>query len=461
MNRSVEHVALAAFNTPLWLHPRKAEVVGSFLATRLDGAVPLLAGADLAAARAETERGRTQALNRFDGEPRGPKTTNAWGETYQQTRYLYRDGVALVSVEGTLVNRGAWIGSDSGMTSYEGVRAQIGSALADPDVREIILDIDSHGGEATGAFEMADFVRSAAGVKPIVAVVDGMAASAAYAMASGASRIVMAPTSWVGSIGVVMLHLDQSARLAKAGVKPTLIFAGAHKVDGNPYEALPETVRADFQAEVDQSYADFVATVAKGRPMSEEQIRATQARVFQGSDALSLGLADGVGGLDAVMSALATSRRGGVSRGSTMSSISPAPSASAAASISPADHEAALAQARETARAEGLAAGRTEGATAERARVQAILDSEEGMSRPALARHFAFKTDMAPEAAVAALSAAAGETASAGASPLSAAMTAQRPLALGPGGGASAAPAAKSIDTAGIYARRAAAAAGR
>ena len=396
--RDLAHIAARAFNTPLLIHPRKAEVIASVLAERI-GVAPMV---DIAAAQAAGDPhahvdGRHNMLDRFDGERRGPKVTNAYGDTFTQNRYLYRDGMALVTVEGTLVNRGAWIGADmSGMTSYEGIAAQLASAAADRDVDEIVIDIESGGGEAVGAFEMADFVRGIAAEKPVTAVVNGMAASAAYALASGATRIVTAPSGISGSIGVVLLHLDRSKQLDKQGVKPTLIFAGDHKVDGNPFEALSPDVRADLQAEIDTLYGMFVATVASGRPrMNAESIRATQARTFIGAEAVAVGLADDIGTLADVASGLMSNRaRALPSRRTSMTTNTD--------TVARADHDTALSAARTDSHAAGVAAG----ASAERTRIAAILDGENAKGRETLARHFAFQTDMATTAANAALGAA-------------------------------------------------------
>lgn len=296
MKHNLARIALQAFNEPLLMHPRKAMVVSSVLSEHMAGVAPLV---DVENARAEAQFERethSQMLDRFDGEPRGPRVKNAYGDSYIQTRYRFRKGVALITVEGSLVNRGAYIGAASGLTSYEGVTAQFAAAAADPDVKTILLDLDSPGGEASGAFELADFVHAVAQEKPVVAIVNALAASAAYAMASGATRIVMTPSGVAGSIGVVMLHLDQSRRMDQLGVTPTLIYAGGHKVDGNPFEPLPEAVRADLQAEVDQIYAMFVATVARGRSnLTEDAIRATEARTCLGAEAVEIGLADDVG----------------------------------------------------------------------------------------------------------------------------------------------------------------------
>lgn len=362
MKRDLAHIAARAFNTPLLIDPRKAIVLSSVLAEHISGMATLSDTREAQARAEETRAGRAEMLDRFDGERRGPKVTNAYGDTYTQTRYLYRDGVALVTVEGSLVNRGAWIGADSGLTSYEGVMSQLASAAADRDVRSIILDLESPGGEAVGAFEMADFVRAITDEKPVIALVNGMAASAAYAMASGAKRIVTTPSGVSGSIGVVMLHLDQSKRLEKAGVTPTLIFAGGHKVDGNPFEPLPEDVRDEFQAEVDKLYSMFVATVARGRrAMTEDAIRATEARTFIGADAVGVGLADEVGIFTEIVRSLQP--RGGSSRimsqGATMSQKEGAAGADAPV-YTQAQFDAALAGARADAKKEGEESARKE-----------------------------------------------------------------------------------------------------
>ncbi|MEX0745684.1 MAG: S49 family peptidase [Phycisphaeraceae bacterium] len=219
---------------------------------------------------------------------------------------LTNEGTAIITLVGEFVNRGAWIGASSGLISYEGFKHQIEQAARDPRVRNILLDMESPGGEAVGCFEAAAMVRDAAKVKPVVALVNGMAASAAYALASGATRVIAAPTGISGSIGVVMLHLDFSQLLSAEGIKPTLIFAGAHKVDGNPFEPLPEAVRADFQREIDSFYDQFVGTVAAGRAgLDEKEIRATEARVYKGAAAVDAGLADAVGTFEDVLAAMA------------------------------------------------------------------------------------------------------------------------------------------------------------
>jgi ClpP class serine protease len=115
----------------------------------------------------------------------------------------------------------------------------------------------------------------------------------------------------LGSIGVVLMHADYSGHLQQKGIRPTLIHAGAHKVDGHPYEPLPDSVRADLQAEVDQFYSLFVSGVAKGRKgrMTERAVRDTEARTYIGEAALKAGLVDTIGSFETVLADLS---RGGV-----------------------------------------------------------------------------------------------------------------------------------------------------
>jgi signal peptide peptidase SppA len=221
-------------------------------------------------------------------------------------------GVALIPVLGSLVNRGAWLDSRSGLTAYEGLDAQFKEAGSDPEIHSIVIDMDTPGGEAAGMFKLVSTIRQVGRSKRIVAVIDDMAASAGYGIASAASEIVVSPTSVVGSIGVVMIHLDRSGQLAEAGVKPTLIFAGRHKVDGHPFGPLPPEVIADKQRQIGMIYDQFTEAVAAGRGArtTVQRARETEARVFIGTDAVKAGLADRIGSLDQVLSELSTKKPG-------------------------------------------------------------------------------------------------------------------------------------------------------
>jgi signal peptide peptidase SppA len=281
-------IAQRAFDTPLLVAPAKAAAFVAGLGPRL-----LTGRLELDAPGVDPER--PAAAGRM--APRASILAGEVGERASRTgRALYavRDGVAVIEVAGTLVHRGAWLGQSSGVTSYEGLAAQIAAAAEDPAVRGIALEIDSFGGEVAGVFDLADAIRAARAQKPVQAFVAEAALSAGYALASQADRIVVPRTGEVGSIGVVVMHADWSAALAEGGVKVTLIHAGAHKVDGNPFAPLPEDVRATLQAEVEGLRDLFAATVAAGRGarLSAEAALATEARVFRGAEAVAAGLAD-------------------------------------------------------------------------------------------------------------------------------------------------------------------------
>ena len=310
-------------------------------------------------------------------------------------------GVAIVGVQGSLVNRGAWIGASSGLMSYEGIAAQLDAADADEDVQNIVLDVNSPGGEATGMIALAEKVRDVNSRKPITAVVNDVAASAAYGIISGATEIVITPTSIVGSIGVVLIHLDHSGELAKKGVKATILQRGSAKTHGNPFGPLSESATASLDARIDTIYSRFLETVEQGRGerLTADDARATEADVFLGEKAIELGLADRIGTFDAVLDELQTkAREGGSSkRKKPMANEQNEPTAGAAASdtVTTAAHNAAVA----AARTEGEAAGAKIGATAERERIAAIMGSETAKTRQATALSFALTTDMTPDQA--------------------------------------------------------------
>ncbi len=365
-------IADRVLNRPLLLHPAKAEVILHVLEGRLP-----LNGSALAPLSPDA--------NRFLGSSTRPDG--------KDRKYRVRGSTAIVPIVGSLVNRGSWIGSNSGLTSYEGLAAQLREAADDPDVASILLDIDSPGGEATGMFAIAEQVRQIGMTKPVTAFVNDMAASAAYGIASAANEIVVSPTSVVGSIGVVMTHMDRSKQLERTGVKPTLIYAGKHKVDGNSFGPLSETVHADLQGEVMKFYDQFVSLVGRGRTgMGEQAIRDTEARTYIGQDAIKRGLADRIASLDEVLNDLEATARGAYSNRSwfamSKTSIEAAAPQAEIAGISPEAHAAAI------------AAARAEGAAAERARIASIVRSQAAEGREAQAMAFAFDTDIDAEAAV-------------------------------------------------------------
>jgi signal peptide peptidase SppA len=374
MPGALVHIADRLYGRPLFIHPQKAELIGAIIGQRFganvtidvpEGAIP----------------GGGVDASRFTGSRLQPDGN--------VTLFRKEGGTAIISVVGSLVNRGAWLDASSGMTSYEGIAAQLKAAASDPSVKSILLDIDSPGGEATGMFSLASAIQSARKSKRVVASVNDMAASAAYGIASAADEIVISPTSIVGSVGVVMLHLDRSAEMAQKGIRATLIHAGAHKVDGHPFGPLSAEVAADLQRDVMTFYDRFLDTVAEGRKgkMTRKQARDTEARTFIGEEAIKLGLADRVASFDETLARLSTTTTTTARPGAARSKLGA--SKMDEDMIARADHDKAVKAAREdgfnAGKAEGEKAGHAAGMAAERERAKAILTLDEAKGREAQA----------------------------------------------------------------------------
>ena len=228
-------------------------------------------------------------------------------------------GIAVIPVVGSLVRRTLGLDPASGFTSYAEIAGMVDAALMDPSIEGIVLDIDSPGGEAGGVFELGERIRAADAIKPVWAVAADSAFSAAYAIGCSASRLLVSRTGGVGSIGVIAMHVDQTARDAQQGYRYTPITAGDHKNDFSPHEKLGPEAHARLQAEVDRLYAMFVDHVAAMRRLDADAVRATEAGIYFGADAVTSGLADAVGSLDAVLAEFSSFLVARRARGHTMS----------------------------------------------------------------------------------------------------------------------------------------------
>ena len=208
----------------------------------------------------------------------------------QDKPFAFADGMAIIPITGILVNRMSW--SSSFATGYGFIRSQMQAALDDDDVDLIVYDVNSPGGVSSGCAELAQEMFDSRSAKPSLAVVDSMAYSAAYFLASAASRIAVAPSGGVGSIGCVAMHVDLSGMLAEDGVKITFIQAGDLKTDGNPYQPLSARAKENIQQDVDYHYGIFTDAVAKQRDMPSEDVRNTEAATYLPPEALDIGLVD-------------------------------------------------------------------------------------------------------------------------------------------------------------------------
>jgi len=282
--------------------------------------------------------------------------------------YQVQDGVAVIALDGVIAKRANLFMQISGGTSSELIGRDFKTALADPDVHSIILAIDSPGGTVDGTIALADLV--AASSKPVVALASGTMASAAYWIGSAANAVYITDaTTVVGSIGVVATHTDVSKSQAAQGIKTTEIAAGKYKRIASSYEPLSKEGRQTIQDQVDYTYALFVDAVAKQRGTSTDTVLADMAdgRIFIGQQAIDAGLVDGVSTLDALVAQLNTRR----ATGTPLAARPPR----AGAAQNPTQQGAAMPITRDQLAAEApdvLAAIQAEGATQERARIQAI-----------------------------------------------------------------------------------------
>ena len=393
--RNLPHIASMAFNEPLLLEPAYARVFFCALAgqlgiTRLTDTV---SGVTLGAEQ------MAEPLALFgDDEDMGPKPARS----YQVT-----NGIAVLPISGTLVNKTRSLQPYSGMTGYNGIIARLQQAISDPGVNGILLDMDTPGGMVAGAFDCADIIARMRDIKPIWALANDMNCSAGQLIASAASRRLVTQTARTGSIGVMMAHSNYGAALKTSGVEVTLIYSGDHKVDGNPYEKLPKDVRADFQARIDATRQMFAEKVAGYTGMSVQAVLDTEAAVFSGQESVDNGLAEQlVNNMDAlnVMRDAINKRTmispGGSMPGTTASAATTQPTATAAVN-QPVATVVAPAVAVDPATTGSVDVGSQVAAAvaAENGRIMGILNCEEAKGRESQARALAETPGMTVESA--------------------------------------------------------------
>jgi len=227
-------------------------------------------------------------------------------ETRRQTASAQSaGGIVVLPLYGVVTQRGNMVEdvSGPGSTSTQQFSSALRQLLADDTVGQILIDIDSPGGSVYGVAELADEIQSARTQKPVVAVANSLAASAAYWIGCSASEFYVTPGGEVGSIGVWQAHQDYSKALEESGVKTTLISAGKFKVEGNPYSPLDDEAQSFMQSRVDDYYAAFTKAVARGRGVPIAQVRdgMGQGRVLGADAALAQNMVDGIATFDDVL----------------------------------------------------------------------------------------------------------------------------------------------------------------
>lgn len=214
-------------------------------------------------------------------------------------------GIAVLPLYGVVTQRGNMVDdiSGPGSTSTQQFTSALRQVLGDDTVGQILIDIDSPGGSVYGVAELASEIVKARAQKPVVAVANSLAASAAYWIGCSASEFYVTPGGEVGSIGVWQAHFDYSKALEEEGVKTTLISAGKFKVEGNPYVPLDPEAQAFMQSRVDDYYNAFIQAVAVGRGVTVDVVRngMGEGRVLGADAALTQRMVDGIASFDDVL----------------------------------------------------------------------------------------------------------------------------------------------------------------
>ena len=230
----------------------------------------------------------------------------------QRAGYRVQDGTAIIGIYGPLLHRRMDMDFPSGgPMTYAEIKSALDTALNDDAVHSIVLDVDSPGGEVSGAFDLADYIYQARAAKPITAIANESAFSAGYLIASSAGRLVLPRTGAVGSVGVIATHAEFSRAEEAAGIKVTHIYAGDRKADFSSHQPLSDEAAGILQGMINDTYELFVDTVARNRGLKVQAVRDTQAGIFEGKKAVAIKLADEVAAAD---KAIASARPGAASR---------------------------------------------------------------------------------------------------------------------------------------------------
>lgn len=274
--KTYAHIVRAFLDRPWAIRPEKLAAIQSLLALRVSGG----------AVSAEEVREIVAAA--------GPR------------RQASRGKVGILPLQGVIMHRAGMMAETSGAVSLESWMQSFRAFIDDPEIDSLVIDVDSPGGSVEGVPEAAAEIRAARDRKPITAIANTTAASAAYWIAAQASEIVVTPSGWVGSIGVYSTHEDWSGAYEQMGVQTTLISAGKYKVEGNEFEPLSDEARAHMQSMVDDYYGMFLSDVAKGRnvPVSTVRTGYGEGRMLLAKDAKAAGMVDRIDTFDGTLGRL-------------------------------------------------------------------------------------------------------------------------------------------------------------
>lgn len=249
--------------------------------------------------------------NYLDAEERGQALEAKAGDDDDEEGVPHlldvQGNVGVISIKGPLTNRDSYWNRFMGVTSYNDIRKAVIAAATNQDVSTLLLDIDSGGGAVSGVMDTANLIRLVNDkVKPVASFADGTMASAAYWLGASAGRVYAGRTAMVGSIGVILMHMEYSKALKEDGVGVTVMRAGKYKALANPYEPLSEEGKASLQKILDATYNVFIGHVAdlRGKTVTYVDEKMAQGREFIGEESVGAGLVDAITTYDTLLSDL-------------------------------------------------------------------------------------------------------------------------------------------------------------
>lgn len=217
--------------------------------------------------------------------------------------------LALLKVSGPLLNRSNWITRYLGIATYEDIRNQMMNLAEDDDIAGLMFNINSPGGSADGCFALGRFVRAYNdNVKGVVGFTDGEACSAAYALMTATSNMLMSEDAIVGSIGVLAVHTELTEMYKEIGIKHEVFRSTPHKALGQPVEKLTEQARAAIQKDVMHLHNNFVRYLSGMLDMDAESINKNIAsgKTFTAPEAMKHKLVNNVMTFEEAVGKLAT-----------------------------------------------------------------------------------------------------------------------------------------------------------
>jgi len=231
-----------------------------------------------------------------------------------------QNGVGIIQIKGVLTNVDSWYNEYVGLISYNAIQEALYLAVADPAVKEILVDMGSPGGSVYGVTEALAAMDSAASVKPLTLFSDTVMASAAIWLGVPAWKTYVGVLASIGSIGVIAKHVEFSKMRAEAGITETIIRAGEFKQLANSSEPLTEKARGVIKESTDYAYGVFVQSMADylGKSYQEVDTKMAQGREFTGQQAVDIGLVDAVSTFDEVFATMQTRIHNNESNGGDM-----------------------------------------------------------------------------------------------------------------------------------------------